>query len=92
MQNAARELQATLVTFTPPIDSSSEQRLEAQVRDFVVRAKSLGLPPEKVVISLKDLVQEVLPVGARHWYDAPDARDAMVEKMVRWSIEQYFER
>lgn len=67
--------------------------LLAQLRAIVTRyasgARARGVPPERMLASLKELAQEGM--GAEQWHDPATAR-LLTALMVRWSISAYYDQ
>lgn len=70
-----------------------DHQLHAQVCGVVDDLRALGWPPERVIISVKELAAEAGLRPSTHLMtvnDSLDASDALLAKVVRWSIQRYF--
>ena len=59
--------------------------LELRICAAVDELKGMGHPPERVIIRLKELANEVLPVRL-----AAEDRDALMARLIRCAIGHYF--
>jgi hypothetical protein len=60
--------------------------LHASVAAYARRLKAEGQPPERMLVLVKSAVREAVPPEL----DAVEVRE-LVEDVVRWSVEAYFE-
>ena len=65
--------------------NGAEPQLREAVELFAVRARAAGLPPQRLLIDLKQL----LAAGALGPMD-PRMRGIIVERAVRWAIRGYY--
>ena len=78
----------SLATALAPL-KGSDARLEAAVRHYVADLKALGLPPERVLGSLKQVVQRVWALAGA---GAPIIEDdPRVRLVVHSFIEEYYQ-
>lgn len=63
-----------------------EPALREAVRRFAVAARAAGLPPEKLVIAIKQLVAEEVLKDVGDWF-----RGVVTDRTVAWAIEGYFD-
>lgn len=60
-----------------------------ELRDAVARfagaARAAGLPPERVLIAVKELVDEHSQTGVSEWW-----RSVLTDRVVRWAVEGYY--
>jgi hypothetical protein len=76
-----------------PIPDGDRAALREHVFDYVVEAKGLGWPPERVIIAVKTLAREAgirqSPGILRN--DSPiNGPDKLLVDVVGWCIEKYF--
>jgi len=74
--------------------SSTERRLRDEVCAVVDELKALGWPPERAIIAIKEIAHEVgLTPSQRVLVRDTDLapRDALLAKIVRWTIECYYD-
>jgi len=91
----ADALQARLRKITFPVEASVERELRRCVNDYADQLKTLGLPPERVVIAMKRLVSGAGVVATSRSVATPkelDGRDKLLVDIVAWCIEQYYRR
>jgi hypothetical protein len=63
----------------------TQEELRRAVRSFVARAKALGVPPQEVIIALKEELRcRAMPHLSQHDYAA------LAEHVVRWGIDEYY--
>jgi hypothetical protein len=75
-----RALDAEVAGGTP-----TKEELRRAVRSFVSRAKALGVPPQEVIIALKEELRcRAMPHLSQHDYTA------LAEHVVRWGIDEYY--
>jgi hypothetical protein len=80
-------------TLATPAHSITDSKLRDEVCDVVDELKRLGWPPERAVIAIKEIAEEAgLTQSQRVLLKNRelDARDALVAKIVRWTIECYY--
>jgi hypothetical protein len=59
--------------------------LRRAVRSFVAHAKELGLPPQEVIVALKEILRcRAMPHLSQHDYTV------LTEHVVRWGIDEYY--
>lgn len=81
----------TLATSAYP---AMDKALHDQVCDVVDEVKALGWPPERAIIAIKEIAEEA---GLTHSQRVLmknhelDARDALIAKIMRWTIECYYD-
>lgn len=71
-----------------------EKELRDAVCDLVEEVKKLGWPPERAIIAIKEIAEEAgLTQSSRVLLKNRelDARDALLAKIVRWTIECYYD-
>jgi hypothetical protein len=61
------------------------ERLRGAVREFALTAFAQQMPPERMLIALKETVRGAIQVRG------PEAQELM-EDVVRWSVDAYYER
>jgi hypothetical protein len=62
-----------------------QEELRRAVRCFVARAKALGIPPQEVIVALKELLRcRAMPHLTQHDYTA------LADHVVRWGIDEYY--
>lgn len=79
------ELRLSIVREDEPLNGALDV-LRADVSDFASRSRRLDVPPERVLVSFKDMVRH-LPAVQR-W--DPIARDAVMRELVQMTIEAYY--
>jgi hypothetical protein len=80
-------------TLTKSLDAATEKSLRDEVCDVVEELKRLGWPPERAIIAIKEIAEEAgLTQSQRVLLKnlELDVRDALVAKVVRWTIECYY--
>lgn len=65
--------------------------LRAAVNAVVFDLRELGMPPEKVVIRIKELIEDSCLESIRA-YEAFLVRPQLAEAAVTWAIQEYFEK
>src|SRR5690242_12129729 len=82
---------ATLATSTHDI---TDKKLRDEVCDVVDELKKLGWPPERSIIAIKEIADEAGLTQSQRVLlknQELDARDALVAKVMRWTIECYYD-
>lgn len=59
--------------------------LREAVSQFAADARSAEVPPERVLIAVKQLVDEHSPGGVSDWW-----RSVVTDRVVRWAVEGYY--
>lgn len=59
--------------------------LREVVSRFALDARNAGLPPERVLIAVKELVDEHAQSGVSEWW-----RAVVTDRVVRWAVEGYY--
>jgi hypothetical protein len=63
----------------------TQEELRRAVRSFVARAKALGVPPQEVIVALKEQLRcRAMPHLSQHDYSA------LADHVVRWGIDEYY--
>jgi hypothetical protein len=73
--------------------ATTDKALRDEVCDVVEELKALDWPPERAIIAIKEIAEEAgLTQSQRVLLKNRelDARDALVAKVVRWTIECYY--
>jgi hypothetical protein len=76
-------------------DVVRREQLRQQVHAVVDDLKGVGWPPERVVISVKQIAADVGLCPSPHFSRASQAlanSDALLADVVRWCIERYFQQ
>ena len=88
----ASRLLARLDDLRFPLDASAERELRETVFDYADVLKAFGLPPERIIVSVKRLANEsgiyasrLVPTRAHL-----DGKDKLIVDMVAWCIERYY--
>jgi hypothetical protein len=55
------------------------------VSQFAADARCADVPPERVLIAMKQLVDEHSPGGVSDWW-----RSVVTDRVVRWAVEGYY--
>lgn len=81
-------------TLTTSLYKTDDKELREEVCDVVDELKAAGWPPERSIIAIKEIAQEAgltqsQRVLARDRDLTP--RDALLAKVVRWTIECYYD-
>ena len=74
--------------------TTTDKALRDEVCDVVEELKSLGWPPERAIIAIKEIAEEAGLTQSRQVLLKNrdlDARDALLAKIVRWTIECYYD-
>jgi hypothetical protein len=82
---------STLATST---HTTGDQQLRDEVCDVVEELKKLEWPPERTIIAIKEIAEEAgLTQSQRVLLRNQElgARDALLAKLVRWTIECYYD-
>lgn len=72
----------------------ADKELRDEVCEVVEEVKALGWPPERAIIAIKEIAEEAgLTQSSRVLLKNRelDARDALLAKIVRWTIECYYD-
>lgn len=75
-------------------DTTMDETLQDDVCEVVDELKALGWPPERAIIAIKQIAEEA---GLSHSQRVLmknhelGARDALVAKVMRWTIECYYD-
>jgi len=70
-------------------DTGDPAELRSALRDFIVRLKTEGAPPERVVVAVKAAVaQGALAAGFPH--DGRREAAVLTERVVRWAVLAYY--
>ena len=69
-----------------PLSAESRARVRASVTAFVRQLRLQGMPPEAVIVQVKEAAHEALPAPM----PGTDSR-AVIEDVVRWSIAAYYD-
>jgi hypothetical protein len=67
-------------------ESSGIENLHLRVCAFVRERRDAGDPPERVVVALKDVIDRATICSAR-----TEKQSALVETMIRWCINEYYQ-
>ena len=81
-------------TLTTSAYTTTDSKLRDEVCDVVEEVKKLGWPPERAIIAIKEIAEEAgLTQSQRVLLKnlELDARDALLAKIVRWTIECYYD-
>lgn len=73
-------------TLDPPLGDADRARLHTAVVAFARRCRVAGVPAERMLVAVKATVRGAMPARL----DAFAARD-LLDTMVRWSIEAYYD-
>jgi hypothetical protein len=81
-------------TLTTSVDKGRDKALQDEVCSVVDELKAAGWPPERAIIAMKEIAHEAgltqsQRVLVRDLDLAP--RDALLAKVVRWTIECYYD-
>lgn len=93
VDDCAEELRKQLTVLDFPPSAAIARRLNRLISEFVHERRSLGWPPERVIVVLKQVAQEAGLQSADRvsTLDAEiTARDELLAEMVRWCIEAYY--
>jgi hypothetical protein len=74
--------------------TTTDKALRDEVCDVVEELKRLGWPPERAIIAIKEIAEEAGLTQSRQVLLKNrdlDARDALLAKIVRWTIECYYD-
>ena len=91
---ALRDSLSRANTLATSAQTVGEKELRDEVCDVVEEAKKLGWPPERAIIAIKEIADEAgLTQSSRVLLKNRelDARDALLAKIVRWTIECYYD-
>ena len=69
---------------------SANAELRRATSDFVRELKTRGSSPEATVIAVKDVMRRAL-AGQTPTHDHRRETDALVERVVTWCIEEYYQ-
>src|SRR5256885_13928428 len=81
-------------TLTTSAYTTTDAKLRDEVCDVVEELKKLGWPPERAIIAIKEIAEEAgLTQSQRVLLRNQElgARDALLAKLVRWTIECYYD-
>lgn len=74
--------------------TSTDTELRDEVCDVVEEVKKLGWPPERAIIAVKEIAGEAGLIQSPRVLlknGELDGRDALLAKIVRWTIECYYD-
>jgi hypothetical protein len=80
-------------SFGEPARCVADKQLRDEVCDVVEELKKLDWPPERAIIAIKEIAEEAgLPQSSRVLLKNRelDERDALLARIVRWTIECYY--
>ena len=83
----------TVLAETRTLPASDQRALQEQVCDVVDLMRGLGLPPERVIIGVKEIAAEAGLRPSRLVLSRSaslDSTDELISQLVRWCIERYF--
>lgn len=86
-------LHALAASWPSILDAKQRDSIRTQVCALVDELRSLGFPPERVIIAVKALGEEagLRPARMVSWRGGPlTVQDELLTEMVGWCIEQYF--
>lgn len=87
-------LQAHLREVRFPLTAPVELEIQRQVCEYADELKSLGLPPERVIIAVKYAANEAgIRATSAHLTNPRkhlDGKDKLLVDMVGWCIERYY--
>lgn len=81
-------------TLATSANTTSDKALRDEVCGVVEELKALGWPPERAIIAIKEIAEEAGLTQSRQVllkHRDLDARDALLAKIVRWTIECYYD-
>lgn len=70
-------------------EAATDDSLRGAVRDYVRTLRARGLPPETVVVAVKSAVQRSTRGLTPTYHERRDAAQ-LLDRVVRWCIEDYF--
>jgi len=93
-ERAAQLRQQLTAAVHRPLDVPERDALKRGVRDFVEDAKRRGVPPERVIATMKRIAHEagLRPSGrvALVMSRSVTAKDALLTELVAWCIDRYY--
>ena len=88
-----RESLARALVTSP--EQASDKKLRDEICAVVDEMKAAGWPPERTVIAVKQIANEAGLMESRALLSLStkqlDVRDALMAKVIRWTIERYYD-
>lgn len=66
---------------------AEQAELRGAMGDYVRRLRADGVPPQSMLVLVKEALRESTPAGLA----ALEAREALTAEVVRWSVEAYYD-